>query len=235
MIDSEKKKLLILIDSLKRGGAETMLVNLLPALNDFFHFYALQRPWNAGRLAKCKLCCTDGVAQTDVSKVEGHFNIFGCYWYLCILISSLRTIMWARVAGNVMRIWPRTGPWWSEKKKWRRFLKRSKSLFVLGANPISSAPRLTVCDLIGRVSWDGDGGRLVMATGYYWQRFEKLLVCIECADGDNQAGWEIEAKQDLALAVVVRRCGGDLGICVSVLSWKCVESTRDVRTAINIH
>ena len=37
MIDSEKKKLLILIDSLKRGGAETMLVNLLPALNASFN------------------------------------------------------------------------------------------------------------------------------------------------------------------------------------------------------
>ena len=37
MIDSEKKNILILIDSLERGGAETMLVNLLPSLNEIFN------------------------------------------------------------------------------------------------------------------------------------------------------------------------------------------------------
>lgn len=37
MIVSEKKRILILIDSLKRGGAETMLINLLPSLNKSFN------------------------------------------------------------------------------------------------------------------------------------------------------------------------------------------------------
>lgn len=37
MIDSGKKNILILIDSLKRGGAETMLINLFPALNESFN------------------------------------------------------------------------------------------------------------------------------------------------------------------------------------------------------
>lgn len=34
---SEKKNILIIIDSLQRGGAETMLINLLPNLNIFFN------------------------------------------------------------------------------------------------------------------------------------------------------------------------------------------------------
>lgn len=37
MINSKKQNLIIIIDSLKRGGAETMLVNLLPNLNESFN------------------------------------------------------------------------------------------------------------------------------------------------------------------------------------------------------